>query len=220
MAKSREHFDDLKLIGQIAPQNLADLKRLLDEPSQRILRPEGLAVIASKAVSVEVAESVVRQLIQLHSAVKRTGFGPNDLIEIRSNQALDEEWQAADEAMIRKGFENLRQLSGVLSIGLTAKAIELAYDCDNLLQRTRILTDVRPLFSEDAQSIDGAVVAHTLRLRYDSAGTDYELSVALDSSDLHKLIEDCQRALQKEQTAQERLCTPAQVPALDVEDNR
>ena len=95
-----------------------------------------------------------------------------------------------------------------------------AYASDNLLQSTRILTDVRPLFSDDAQSIDGAVVAHTLRLRYDSAGIDHELSLALDSSDLHKLIEDCERALQKEKTAQERICNAASIPSMRIEDRQ
>jgi hypothetical protein len=157
-------------------------------------------------------------MLQTRSA-KRTGFGPADLIEIKSHQTLDSDNDVAGIEEIRRGFENLAQLATVNSIAQTAKAIELAYDSDNLLQRTRILTDVRPLFSDDAKSIDGAVVAHTLRLRYDSAGVDHEISVALDSSDLHKLIEDCQRALDKEKTAQEQLCLPAEIPALDAEEN-
>ena len=73
---------------------------------------------------------------------------------------------------------------------------------------------MRPLFTDDAQSVDGAIVAHTLRLRYDSAGVDHELSLALDNSDLHRLIEDCERALLKEQTAQDKLCKPASIPSM------
>ena len=210
--------DDIKQIGQILADQIQSLRTLLDVSTEQIQRPEGLAVIASKTVAVPVAEALIRQLFQLHNNVKRTGFSASELVEIRRKQVVDANLEDSDRQMLERGFENLSLLANVVSIELTAKAIELAYASDNLLQSTRILTDVRPLFSDDAQSIDRAVVAHTLRLRYDSAGIDHELSLALDSSDLHKLIEDCERALQKEKTAQERLCNAANVPSMRIED--
>ncbi len=210
MSTGPELPDDLKVVGQITDQQIASLRSALSL-TERIYRPEGLAAIASEVVSLQVAESLVRQLFQLHNTVRRSGLSACELIEIRRAEFPNDE-------MAQTGLSNLERLADVESIARTSKAVELAYDSDNLLQRTRILTDVRPLFSEDAQAVVGAVVAHTLRLRYDSAGIDHEISLALDSSDIHKLIEDCQRALTKEKTAQEHLCNRAEVPSFGMKD--
>ena len=96
--------------------------------------------------------------------------------------------------------------------GWPRKAIDLLYDCDNLLQRTRVLTDVRPLFSDDARRVEGAVVAHTLRVRYDHAGRDEEISFSLDAADLRRLIDHCERGLLKEATARRELPERADIP--------
>lgn len=211
---------DLRLIGQLDQESVRSVKDALSATSDRIERPERLAVIASDRVELEVAEAIVRQLLHLQSTSRRTGYSVAELIEIQSaqiHQYVPDE--SGDRALALAGLTILNELSCVSAIVKTAKAIELSYDSDNLLQRTRILTDVRPLYSDDAQSIDGAVVAHTLRLRYDSAGVDHELSLALDSSDLQRLIEDCQRALVKEQTAQQKLCKPAKVPSMIIQEN-
>ena len=95
-----------------------------------------------------------------------------------------------------------------------AKALDLSYDCDNLLQRSRVLTDIRPLFTDDAGRIEGAVVAHTLRLRYDQAGRNEEISFSLDAADLRQLVVHCDRALLKEKTARRFLMEDADVPTI------
>jgi hypothetical protein len=84
-------------------------------------------------------------------------------------------------------------------------AIELVYDYANLLRRTRVLTDIRPLFNNAADQIEGAVVSYTLRLRYDSADGEHELSIALDESDIRILADQCDRALTKATTARAML---------------
>jgi hypothetical protein len=206
---------DLQLIGGLSSSQVLSVKELLSGRSDRIERPETLVVAASKTVEIEIAEAIVRQLLHLQNASRRTGYAVTELTE--NQTALIEQHFPKDSAELAiriQGLSYLNELSCVRAIANTAKAIELSYDSDNLLQHTRILTDVRPLFSEDAQSIDGAIVAHTLRLRYDSAGVDHELSLALDISDLRRLIEDCERALLKEQTAQKKLCKPANVPSM------
>ncbi len=84
---------------------------------------------------------------------------------------------------------------------MASTAIELSYDYANLLRRTKILTDIRPLFNESADEIEAAVVSYTLRLRYDSADGEHELSIALDESDIKTLAAQCERALMKSATA-------------------
>jgi hypothetical protein len=174
--------------------------------------------MASEKVELDVAEAIVRQLLSMQTAANRIGCPVTELTENKSHQ-MRQHLEKDELTSVLEGLEILNQLACLPAIANTSRAIELSYDSDNLLQRTRILTDVRPLFSDDAQSIEGAIVAHTLRLRYDSAGVDHELSLALDSSDLHRLIGDCNRALLKESTAQEKLCKPANVPSMIMQED-
>lgn len=83
----------------------------------------------------------------------------------------------------------------------TVKALDVAYEYANLLQSSRIMTDVRPVFNEDGDAIEGAVVAFTLRMNLLNAGHSQSLSIALDALDLRLLLEQCERALQKAETA-------------------
>lgn len=211
---------DLRLIGQISPEQLASVRDSLSAATDRIERPERLVVIASEQIELDVAEAIIRQLLHLQNAARRTGYAVEELTEMQAGQLGSSYSDDSEELRtILAGLAILNELSYVPAIARTAKAIELSYDSDNLLQRTRILTDIRPLFTDDAQSVDGAIVAHTLRLRYDSAGVDRELSLALDNSDLRRLIEDCERALLKEQTAQNKLCKPANVPSMIIQED-
>jgi hypothetical protein len=206
-------INDLALVSKLNAGQIEAVRKLLSGNDQRIERPERLAVIASESIDLPTAEAIIRLLFDLHNVVRRSEESAASLLAFQESQLLDlKQPEMTSEAI--SGIEVLRELADVAAVARTAKAIELSYDCDNLLQRSRILTDVRPLFSDDAQEIQGAVVAHTLRLRYDSAGTDHEISLALDSSDLRRLIEDCERALQKERTAQAKLCDVAKVPSM------
>jgi len=211
---------DLRLIGQISPEQLASVRDSLSAATDRIERPERLVVIASEQIELDVAEAIIRQLLHLQNAARRTGYAVEELTEMQAGQLGSSYSDDSEELRtILAGLAILNELSYVPAIARTAKAIELSYDSDNLLQHTRILTDIRPLFTDDARSVDGAIVAHTLRLRYDSAGVDRELSLALDNSDLRRLIEDCERALLKEQTAQNKLCKPANVPSMIIQED-
>ena len=209
---------DLLLISKLSDDEVKSVSEALSSTSHQIERPERLAVMASEKVELDVAEAIVRQLLSMQTAANRIGCPVTELTENKSHQ-MRQHLEKDELTSVLEGLEILNQLACLPAIANTSRAIELSYDSDNLLQRTRILTDVRPLFSDDAQSIEGAIVAHTLRLRYDSAGVDHELSLALDSSDLHRLIGDCNRALLKESTAQEKLCKPANVPSMIMQED-
>jgi len=94
-------------------------------------------------------------------------------------------------------------------VRLAATAIELSYDYANLVRNVRILSDIRPLYDEEAEKIEGAVISHTMRLHYDSADGEHELSLAMDEKDISNLMEQCKRALKKSQTAKASVHFPS-----------
>lgn len=110
----------------------------------------------------------------------------------------------SDEELSRwKELEpSLRELFSSPSLWSVVKALDLSYDYSNLLQTAKILTDIRPIFNDEATLICGSVVSYTLRLYYSTlAGESKSLSIALDEKDVNKLRELCDRALRKAQTA-------------------
>ena len=96
----------------------------------------------------------------------------------------------------------------------SSTTLDLMYEYENLLQSARVVTDIRPVFSQDATWIEGSVVSHTLRLRYDSTEGDHSISIAVDESDIRELERQCRRALLKAQTARTLMVEQAKVPTV------
>ena len=160
----------------------------------------------------EASRLLIANLIQLHQFSRRSNRSIADLIESSRRSVDTEEGPANELHLVERGLKTLERLSSIRSVGLAARAIDLSYDSDNLLQRTRVVTDIRPLFSGDAMSVDGAIVGHTLRLRYDHEGRDEELSLAVDVNDLEQLRQQCERAILKDSTAKTSLIEKSGVP--------
>lgn len=84
------------------------------------------------------------------------------------------------------------------SFKTTFKAISLLTENDRLFRESRIITDVRLMFSEQLEeSISNAVIVHQLKLSTLSNGKKEELYLSLDDSDLETLKETLDRAIKK-----------------------
>jgi len=90
-------------------------------------------------------------------------------------------------------------LSGESSIASSAKAVELLMEQPLFLCRSRIVTDMRPIFNEEANQLKGMLPFHTLILRcHEGSTTNKQIHVALDASDLANLRKQVSRAEEKE----------------------
>jgi len=120
---------------------------------------------------------------------------------------LEEEW-AKDPKKLESWQRRrpiLAELLKLESVSIAAKALDVSYEYANVLQYSRIMTDIRPIFSEEADEIEGAVVSFTMRMNYFNAGERKSVSIALDATDLEILAYQCHRALVKAETAKRRL---------------
>ena len=154
----------------------------------------------------------MRQLLSLHGVVRQSGLTVDKVVTgLRS--AIEQQGPDVDISLAAWGKieGTLVELIAERSVRLAATAIELAYDYANLLKRTKILTDIRPLYDVTGDEIEGAVVSYTLRLRYDSADGEHELSIALDDDDIQQLAKQCARAIHKAKAAK-ALMSKSEVP--------
>jgi hypothetical protein len=212
---SKHQLADLKRIVEIGPSRLHDIRLRLQEKHLSNLRPQELLKVAGEVIDEDDAELLVRQLLSLHGIVRQSGATVEDVVDgIRIAFEQQGESVGFDPAAWSAVDDELKLLVADSRIRLAATAIELAYDYANLLRRTRILTDIRPLYNDPADVIEGAVVSYTLRLRFDSADGEHELSIALDESDVRTLQEQCGRALKKAETACSAIADKLNIPIM------
>jgi hypothetical protein len=153
------------------------------------------------------ADILLRQALSLTSLRRRRKLIADDVVAgIRQGlrnaatpwegDSLDR-WNAIEPAFLR--------LISSAKVETTAKVLDLSYDYANLLQTTRIVTDIRPVFDNEVTRIDGAVVSFTLRLNYDNIEGSHSLSIAMNQADVEFLKQQCERALTKSILAKETI---------------
>ena len=200
---NKSQISDLQLICQISAEMLTTLRSRLELDSANvILDPEQLVQIAQNVITnAGKAKSLIRQLLSLHGFMRRAGCsveellaGLRDGLDGRSEFPL-EAWKTIEATF--------GQLLVAKAIRHAATAVELRYDYTNLVKHARILSDIRPLFSSNADEIEASVVSFTLRIEYTSDDGDHEVSLALDASDVKRLEAACKRALVKAETARQ-----------------
>jgi len=158
-----------------------------------------------------LCEDLVGQLLSLYTILRRSGSSLEDIrfalrrsFQASLTKEQFEKWHALEDAFF--------VLLGSKVVRLAAMSLELSYDYANLLRRTNIIADIRPLFDEVAREIEAAVVSYTLRLEYSTASGGQDVSIALDQEDLLKLRDQCDRALCKAATIEVKMKSGLQAP--------
>lgn len=87
-------------------------------------------------------------------------------------------------------------------VAILEKARRLQYAYEHVLKSARVLTDVRPVFDDDADEMLGGIVTHSLVVEYTENRTLKRAHFALDTSDVVRLKLQCERAERKAATAE------------------
>jgi hypothetical protein len=192
---------------------LAELLTLPDEIISEIIQAIEHAPLVSRhgdlveAVSKGVKNSPKETLDQIISVL-------TSLSLIRSNANLSIKKIATDvtESMQKsssdvlqsteEGYERfklrLEKLLSSKALYITAKAKEISQEYEHTFCSARVLTDLRPIFSEEVgETPIAGVVIHNLKLVHHSEEEHKEFYVALDSEDIASLIQSLQRAQEK-----------------------
>jgi len=90
------------------------------------------------------------------------------------------------------------------ALGISAKALQLLFESRRHIVGSRVLTDIRPIFGDNATEAPiAAIVTHTLRLQFHEADRNSELFFSLDRQDVATLVEALRRAIEKEDSLNE-----------------
>jgi hypothetical protein len=193
---------DLGVIRDLGDAKLTQIGEAIRKAPVNSLTAKDITSALTGIVDDATSVIIVRQLLSLYAAARRQSITAEKMVEGLANglKILHSSYRWTPEQLA--SWDEMRPvllgLFGIEQLNLVAKALDLAYEYTNLYQSARILTEVRPVFSDDTQ-IRGAVITYLLRLSYDSDGEDRGLSIVLNGSDVKAIKESCERALAKAQ---------------------
>ncbi len=208
---------DLAKIGDLDPQLIQRVVDHLQSIRPLPLRPTELINQIKAAVNGEIAtaELLSKQAVVLHGVMRQGTLNSSDVFDALCDQlAVAAKWQPEKLDQFRRVKSQFCSLLSSEAVKLVATAIDLSYEYANLLRRARIITDIRPIFDVAAEKINGAVVSHTLRIRYDNTEGNHDLSLAMDAKDIDDLRRECERALKKAKTAKSLMAEEAKVQTM------
>ena len=155
--------------------------------------------VAKKSnVGVRPTRNILHFLANMRILAEAYDQPPLELLD-EFNQAINNrETKVLGEDDIKKWNAILPNLKGRMEaisddspLLISSKAEKLAYERANVVNSTRIITDIRPVFDSGGTRILEMVITHSLMV-YCNDDSEYEF--ALDASDVSRLREQCDRA--------------------------
>lgn len=186
-------------------ESFAELLKAIEEKVSADTPEQATAQIEPRVTLIPKADlpQIVAAIASLQSLDKRTHVSTSTLAADVSD-ALYSDSPDLVKGVIKKVLKSrVTSVIKAKNIYITSeKILELQTELERSFCRTRILTDVRAAFSDDASDLPrGMTVLHTLQIGYhDDTGRHKEFYVTLDDDDLVSLKEAIERAEKKKKT--------------------
>jgi len=167
------------------------------QPSR--LRSELLPLLGKQD---SIADAIIRQMLGLYALMGQQGLNLDQLISgLRSGiESARPKWTSEEITAWNEREPMLRDLLSTDAVRVVDKVLHLSYEYANVLQAGRIITDIRPVFTSDALSLEGAIISHKLFIRYWNVEGQKTFTATLDEDDVKSLSKQCERALLKAKT--------------------
>ena len=207
------HSGVYHLLSLSEPEYVA-LLQVLEKAEPSLYRGDLVSFIAPQvSIDKDALEEIVQILISFYRVKATRKVDVPEFVDdvVQSLQAEDKpELKPTDDnwGTFKTRLDCLMRLKR--SLGITSKAFDVmsAHGHVYVSQGTRILTDIRPVFSDDPNSLPAAaVVVHTLKLVYHSGDEHKEFFIALDINDVHELRSLLDRAEKKDHACRVSLKT-------------
>jgi len=201
---------NLKLLAHAKIEDLQAIEKALGE-KKPTLDTEALSRSVAERSGLDLAQvgSIISVLWRLALIQRRLDLNTDAFLSGLSTNLSEkgsERWSTEDAKCWNDRQEYVARLispDGTLAYG--AKAAELLLDQQFLFCRARVLTDVRPVFDEGAECVQGFLPFHTLSVTYHEGGETREMHLAMDFNDIVRLRNQLLRAERKERLVRQDL---------------
>jgi hypothetical protein len=188
-------WDSLARLGEFQETEFEKLTAAIDATPAALRSPARLyGLLADRAeLPLDLVSDVLMGVMTIAATAAREGLSPEAaMIDLASERPdVDQMARARLSRLLRAPL-----------VQITVRALNIALADERLLARSRIVTDVRPIFPVDrdlgtALEPQAAVITHSLRLEYHEAGEIRAFVVGLDDLDIVELQRALQRAERK-----------------------
>jgi hypothetical protein len=191
-----EYRPGLEKLQRLGDETTQALLTMLRHEHPTLLYEDFLSQIASKVEGLQPEETraIVDAVLSLYAL--RT-YSELPIPELATSVSHSEDLDIPQAQ--RKSFESrLAEILDLEPLLITSKALGILNDYERSFHDARVLTDVRPIFTDDVVDRPGAaVIVHTLKITYHHADALEEFFVAFGASDLNRLQEALNRARSK-----------------------
>lgn len=164
-------------------------------------------VAGALSIDPEAVERVFRVIVNFSAIIGKSEIDAQAILDNLTVRIRDEAptpWKKKHlegwEQLIQTIVDILTSMTPSHPILITYKAETLAYTQPSLLIDAKIITDVRPIFNEEADDVIEFVVSHSLILRYLDGKTETKSHISIDAADIRKIRTLCDRAEEKSNT--------------------
>lgn len=177
---------------------------------------EDIVSFAIKEYKIDAIDSleILNSLVSLYFLRETEQLSTEEMID-KISELLQEKSSFSEQQIhyFKKRLSVFLEINEPLEI--ISKGFDLKIEYENIFSKSRILTDMRPIFKSKIQAgIGGAIITHTLRLNFQTLSDSKEFFVNLSSGDIDTLISQLEEAKEKEQELKKLLKTSA-IPYLD-----
>lgn len=185
------------LLDLDGPDLLRIASALREQVPVKLVLDDEVASVVSECLpgaGAELADQLSGAVIGLHlmfsSSRRPMKTFVSDLIETLE---LDPDLQLVADVAAK-----ITALLEIQSLKVSTKAWSLLEENDKIFTDARVVTDLRPVFGDEAVApLAATVILHTLRIAYRTAGAGEGVFLVADDADLRALKNEIERALQK-----------------------
>jgi hypothetical protein len=151
-----------------------------------------------KQIEPPVIKSILNEIFSMDAV--RTDEPLDEFAEAMAEAASEiksKEFPFRDEDRKTLKDRLVKILEGRKGLEITMKSAGVMLDQERVFYHARILTDIRPVFDSQGESVSAAVIVHNLRIHYEHNSEHEDFHVALDTADIQSLREVLDRAEKK-----------------------
>ena len=179
--------------------NLSALRGIVEglAPQKRTLAEISTAFGRAKSVPQSQARNVVNQILAFQNLRQDLRLSADEVhgTVLESLESLDKpEWKERIEIWKSQKRHIIEVIEEVHPLSIIQKSIRLSHSHQNVLHDTRIITDLRPVFDDSAQSIKQITMTFTLDVDFYDGTENRSIYFALDAIDVINLRKACERA--------------------------
>jgi hypothetical protein len=193
-------YSILRELAELPEDSFTSLVTGLSEIAPEVHQLDLIPLLTRRVPTIDASDlkAFLRTLFSLYRMLGSKGRTPGDLADaVRETIQQEKPRNFPTEKLQTLGERLVKLLTIGRGIAIVAKARNVISDQASIFCGARFLSDVRPVFTDDPETISAASVVHSLNLQYHEHGGHKEFFVALSNPDLQLLKREIERAEKK-----------------------